>query len=195
MTALRIRGTLTILNHRLPGVMVPSSHFADLHQKGVITRMHSGGNLITDAGLQAFAALLGGGFNAPSVGAQAYSPDLVCRGDQTPPVGTFAQSMQVGTYPTPAAPTPVDVDLQGEAAYIGYLEEPATTMVVTYPAVGAVEFTTLIDPGVLDGEIFTEEGLFSADGVLLARRLIEPAWEKPIGQATQFVHRIQFARS
>lgn len=159
---------------------------------GVVVRERVGPNLITDIGIQSFVALLGGGFGFPTVGENAYEPRTLVRPGTT---GCFIGEMQLGQALAVGVVSPSDTSLAGPAAFTGRSYASPATMTVSYPGLGEVAFTVRIPATEHNGELFTEEGLFTHDGDLVARRIIEPAWRKPDGLETEFTHTLRFGRT
>lgn len=159
---------------------------------GVVVRERVGPNLVTDIGIQSFVALLGGGFGFPTVGANAYEPRTLVRPGTS---GCFVGEMQLGQALAVGIPAPGDTSLAGPAAFTGRSYASPATMTVSYPGLGEVAFKVRIPATEHNGELFTEEGLFTHDGGLVARRIIEPAWRKPDGLETEFTHTLRFGRT
>jgi hypothetical protein len=119
-------------------------------------------NLVTDIGLQTACALLAMGWGNPTVGAIGYTPSTVA--------GAAVASMRATAYPVPGivAPAVGDTALQGTVIFSRTVSG-VPPLVVTYPAAGQVLFSALIPQLDYNGTTFTEEGLFSVGGQLIAR--------------------------
>lgn len=162
---------------------------------GRTTRFRSEPNVITDLGIEAFIASLGGGFGIPSVGSDAYEPRTIIRPNLTPASGAFVGEMRIGQDLAVGVPDPADTGLAGAVAYSGKSYVTPATMSVTYPSLGEVAFHVVIPADQFDGESFTEEGLFTHDGALVARKVIDPPWEKVAGLSIEFTHTLRFSRT
>ena len=195
MDHLTVTGTLFVRHSQNSAIVVPPK--LTTCQKSDEWDGFIGLNMVTDLGLQTIAALLGGGFGTPMVGAHGYSIGTIVRPDAVPATGAYVYEMRIGNIANPAATVPGSTGLTGGYVWSGKMTVNAPTLTCAYPFVGAVDFTTLVpnallDPGVLS---FTEEGLFSIDGALLARIVLATPWNKPVSGFTQFTHRISFARA
>lgn len=140
-------------------------------------------NLVTDIGLDSFVALLGGGQGGPSVGGDAISPANI--------EDVFAVEMRITDQVAPTAPAGTDVALEGatEASFtIG-----GANLIVTYPSAGKVQFSGTVGPTELNGQTLTEEGLFNANGRLVARTTFSKLKEAAFG--LQFDHVLTLIRT
>lgn len=190
--SLRITGHVYLFQHE-QAAPVPLLQVPALQHAGEVFDFRCLENLVVNVGLDALAALIGGGFGTPSVGGDTYSPGTVCRGDQSPPVGVFVERLDLGLVTAPPAPTATDSGLFGPTAYSARIRD--SELAVSYPLTGTVAFTTLVPAGTLDGEDFTEEGLFLASGKLFSRRVISPAYHKLIGKQLQVIHTLRIERA
>lgn len=149
-------------------------------------------NLVTAIGLQTLAAMLAGGWGNPTVGATAYTPSNIH--DPTPPIsGAYAGGLRVTAFPSPGLlpPTAGDTALQGTAIFTRTVDG-APPLVVTYPFAGRVVFSALVPQLDFNGTTFTEEGLFSADGQLIARTTFSEV--KTNAYALQLDHMLTVSR-
>tara|TARA_R100001086_G_scaffold87122_4_gene42588 strand:+ start:1192 stop:1743 length:552 start_codon:yes stop_codon:yes gene_type:complete len=143
----------------------------------------SGSNLIVNSGLDAIAAKMGHVLNGPSVGGE--SPANVN--------DLQVAEMQLGDDPTPTAPAASDTALASDP-----ILTTISSLVVSYPATGAVAFAGTIAPNTQNGKTLTEVGLFfdiDDAKVLLGRRVADPVVTVAPLQAYTVIYRINFAAS
>jgi len=144
---------------------------------GAAYTVFSGNNHIVDVGVSLVSRLLGFGRGLPSLG----------------PVGITSVNdlkidiMRIATAVAPAAPANGDSALAGAVAYT------MTPLSVTYPTDTKVMFRGLLPVDALVGSDITEEGLFLASGVLVARVTFPPI-TKLATHALQFDHEIEVQR-
>ena len=137
-------------------------------------------NLVVDVGLSAVARMLGHGENFPTVGGFPVNDVTDLR----------ISTMKLGNDPTPAAPAVGDTDISVSPAthtisFVSFFY-PDT---VTTTAAGVVG----VGESDLDGVGITEEGLFLANGALVARATFSAVVKVPT-HAVQFEHSIQVVR-
>ncbi len=147
-------------------------------------------NLVVDIGVDALAALLGGGSGSPTVGGI---------GIDTATVRDLAVVQTIATAQvSPTAPAESDASLEGSTEwdfhtqYAGGAGPGDSLLTVTYPGTGQVRFSGLIPKPQKDGITFTEEGLFSNNGLLIARTTFSKL--KTTAFALQFDHEIRLLR-
>lgn len=145
-------------------------------------------NLVVNVGLDALAALLGGGSGSPTVGGiginEATVRDLA------------VVQMLVTDQVSPTAPAAGDTVLEGGTEWDFHVQYPSSgdsLLTVTYPSTGQVKFSGLIPAPSKDGVTFTEEGLFSNNGLLIARTTFSKL--KTTAFALQFDHTITLTTS
>jgi len=187
-------GTLTITKHPFGSRVLPPAARELACAKGAAQVVHQHKNMITDAGLDALVAMLAGGFNNPAVGGVNRDQNTIL--DVPNGTGHWIKFMHVTDAPAPSVPSAADTTLDGEEKWIGVVDPLTPTMTVSYPATGTVAFQSTIPfTSEFDGIDFTEEGLFTADGVLVARKTF-PAVSISLGVLSiQFDHEIQIARA
>jgi hypothetical protein len=132
--------------------------------------LFEGDNLVTELGLQVLAALASGCAGDPTIDGTTYTS---ANRNQL-----FVTTMKVGTANNPTAANTADTDLYDSDPYI------VTTLTVTYPEPGTVRFAALA-PGSA-GEKLTEDGLFTASGILVARKVFSQT--VPDGVVLQIEH-------
>lgn len=143
-------------------------------------------NQITTVGLETFAALLSGGYGNPDVGGDAYDT-------LSDPRDFTIVNMQMTAEVSPTAPTVSDTALEGTVLWTADRDgDEDGSLAFTFPATGTVRCNAPI-PSVstLDGTTLTEEGLFNANGDLLARATF--SYVKANGTGANFTHDIVFA--
>lgn len=179
----RVRGELRVLH-------VPGDYIRDgrplapyqveaLIESGAILA-HRYTNTIVDLGLSGISRLLGYGLGFPSVGGN--------------PVASVADlrvtSMRLGTTLSPPSPATNDIDIS---------ENPASytinALTAYYTSATSVTFAGVLPQATtaLDGFAFTEEGLFFANGAMLAHVTFSPEVKIPT-HAIQFEHIITITR-
>lgn len=185
-TKLQIRGELVISETRfdrpIPAHMMPSA----IHL-GMARPIFRGDNLILDIGLEAFAAMTGGGVENPVVGGTPVTP--LDFGD----LRVF--EMQLTDVASPTVPGDADTALEGTAIWTGNTDGPPNVdalLVVSYPALGQVRFGLTVPQPVLTDKTFTEEGIFAKNGKLIARTTFNKP--HPVTFGIQFDHTIAFER-
>lgn len=161
MGNLNIFGILTVSALKLRDVRTPLSPDMLLaaYQQGVAKKILQTKNQITDIGLDAFAALLGGGEGNPTVGGDALGPATFGT--------TRVVEMQLTNIVSPTAPAGTDTVLEGVS--VKTFETTTPTLTVTYPGGGQVRFSGVVLIAEFVGTTFTEEGLFNENGRLIAR--------------------------
>ena len=136
-------------------------------------------NLIVDGGLGAVSRLLGFGRSFPSVGGIGVTDinDLQIA------------SMQLAGAAFPPTPAATDTGLSTTPLFT------ATALSVYYPDATSVVIAGVIPQAnsALDGMPITEEGLFLANGAMIAK-VVFPAEVKVPTNAIQFEHRIAVTR-
>lgn len=125
-------------------------------------------NLLLDAGLDALAALFGGAYGSPVVGGTTY-----LNGGANPPSDLYIDTMQVTDAASPSEPAAGDSSL--DAAAVLTFAAGGATLTTEYPSTGQVRFSGSIQPVDSNGTVFSEEGLLTADGTLVARAMIAKA--------------------
>lgn len=135
---------------------------------------HRYSNLIVDNGLSAVSRMLGHGLNFPSVGGGGVASVADLR----------VSTMKLGTTLNPTAPATGNTDIS---------ENPPSYTVsfiaVYYPSTTAVTFAGVVPQGAtaLNGLALTEEGLFLANGVMIAHVTFPPEVKLPT-HAIQLEH-------
>lgn len=147
-------------------------------------------NLVVDVGVDALAALLGGGRGSPVVDGTTM--------DEATVRDLAVVQMLVTDQVSPTDPVEGDTALEGStewdfhAQYAGGAGPGDSLLTVTYPGTGRVRFSGLIPQPDKDGVTFTEEGLFSNNGKLIARTTFLKL--KTTAFALQFDHEIRLLR-
>lgn len=138
-------------------------------------------NQITDIGQEMFVALATGGYGDPSVG-----------GDTLGSSGTMRDfsidNMQVTAQVSPTAADQTDTALEGTVLWTSDRDgDEDGSLVFTFPSAGVIRCNATI-PAVssIDGQTITEEGLFNANGDLLARAT--GSYTKANGTGANFTH-------
>ena len=121
-------------------------------------------NLIVDGGLEALAALLAGAEDQPSVANTTFAPS-----SPNPPTELFVEKLAVTEQSSPNDPQSGDTSLQGTISKEWLASND--TLTVTYPQPGQVKFSGALAPSEKAGSVFTEEGLITKGGQLIARTL------------------------
>lgn len=137
-------------------------------------------NLVVDIGLDALAALLGGGRGSPTVGGVGI--------DEATVRDLAVVQMLVTDQVSPTAPATSDTALEGTAEWDFHVQGGVgdSLLTVTYPSTGKVQFSGLVPKTEKDGITFTEEGLFTNNGLLIARTTFSKL--KTTAFALQFDH-------
>ena len=169
MSAARVEGTVEI-RKTLNGV--PS--------KLLMSRK----NLIVNIGFDAIVACLAGAKGQPTVDGDTYQP----LDPNNPPSSDmvhdlFVTNLQVTEKSNPSVPQASDSSLEGSPT----IDLTGNDLTTTYPGIGQVEFSGGINETEQNGKTFTEEGLVSRDGTLIARSLIR----KPATGTVSFLGGIQ----
>lgn len=186
-TNVRIRGELIISETKFDRPL-PTHMWIQAQKLGmfkpVIRRIS---NLIVDIGLDAFAAIMGGGENNPTVGATSIT------------TANFQDlrivEMQITDQVSPAAPLISDTALEGTTLWTGNVSSPPipdAVLVVTYPATGQVRFSLAIPQTSLTDKTFTEEAIFAKNGEMIARTTFNKP--HPVTFGIQFDHTLFFER-
>lgn len=183
---LQVRGELCI--YSIPG------EFFDAHNPHVpigpeklralcangLVREHRYSNIIVDNGLSAVSRMLGSGLGFPGVGGKpvmSYADLLVTR-------------MDIGTTLNPTAPATTDTAIsEAPPSYtINFLS-------VYYPTATSVRFAGVVPQAAsaLNGQALTEEGLFLANGAMIAHVTFSPEVKIP-SHAIQLEHTITISR-
>lgn len=185
-THVELKGELLVsatkFDRPLPPEMVPQAI-----RLGMLWPLFRTENLILDTGLDAFAAQAGGGVNNPTVGGTPVTPGTV--GD----LRVF--EMRVTAQVAPAAPDETDTALEGTSLWVGNVDGPPIVdalLTVTYPATGQVRFSLVVPQTELVGTTFTEEGIFSKNGKLIARTTFSRPHPGTFG--LQFDHTLSYVR-
>lgn len=188
---LGVQGILTIVEHRLDRHLSVEEAEA-LARAGEDVRVRHVRNHIADTGLDAIAALVGGGYGSPMVGAHTYTPDTVAAIDAVSPSGAFIGEMRLGAITSPPEPTDADTGLAGPTAYSvrASLTEPRLLVSNTEDE---VRFSCYLPAGFLAGHTITEEGIFTFDGDLFARVALDVPEVLGDAYGVQFIHRVRFA--
>jgi hypothetical protein len=141
---------------------------------------HRYSNVIVDNGLSAVSRMLGSGLGFPGVGGKPVSSvaDLL------------VTRMDIGTTLNPPAPTTSDTAIsEAIPSYqINFLS-------VYYPTATSVRFAGVVPQSVtaLNGQALTEEGLFLANGAMIAHVTFAPEVKIPT-HAIQLEHTITISR-
>jgi hypothetical protein len=149
--------------------------------------LHVVRNRVVDVGLDAFAAFIGGGLGAPVVGGIGMGPSNI---DELRVI-RMALTDQV----TPTAPADGDVALEGTPVWEFKDDYPTSgdqLLTFTYPSTGRIKISGLVPQLELDGTQFTEEGLFTENGLLIARTTFTQ--DKTVEFALQFDHTLIYTR-
>ena len=184
-SALTISGELAI--YRIAGPAVRP--FAPAEMRGLLACgaaqcVERTSNLVTDIGLDALAALFGGALGVPTVAGSPFGPASLAE--------LAGGSMELTAQVIPTAPAAGDTALEGATLFTG--DTIGGTLFVTYPAPAQVRFSTIISQtDTLVGTTFTEEGLFSVAGDLLARTTFSRL--HVAGFNLQFEHTFTLARA
>lgn len=152
--------------------------------KPVIRRIN---NHLTDIGLDAFAAFVGGGVNNPVVGGTPITPA------DFPNLRVF--EMRLTDQASPTVPGDADSVLEGTPIWTGNTDGPPIVdalLVVTYPATGQARFSLTVPQTELTDKTFTEEGIFAKNGKLIARTTFNKP--HPVTVGIQFDHTLFFER-
>jgi len=123
--------------------------------------------MITNLGHQVLTALLSGCSASPVIASVTYTSGSI--------TNLYASSIQLGTHPSPSAPSATDTALYSTGTYLSTV----TAITPSYPAAAKVFFHGMVPPAVSDGVTFTEVGLFDAAGHLICRQLCNVV--KPTG--------------
>ena len=187
---LGVQGILTIVEHRLDRHLSVEEAEA-LARDGADVRVRHVRNHIADTGLDALAALVGGGYGSPMVGSNTYDEDTVAAIDAVSPSGAFIGEMRLGTVTSPPAPTDADTGLYGPTAYSVRSDLSVPGLLVS-SVDDEVRFSCFLPAGFLDGQTITEEGIFTFDGDLFARIALDPTFTISSEYGVQFIHRVRF---
>lgn len=182
---LRATGVLRVTALKLNRLLSPAE-LAVAIVNGLAMPVFRSDNLVVNIGLDTLAALLGGGRGNPTVGGSAV--------DEATVRDLAVVQMLVTAEVSPSAPVSGDSALEGVTEWDFHAEvgEGDSLLTVTYPSTGQVRFSGLIPQPEKDGVIFTEEGLFSNSGKLIARTTYTPH-TKTSALALQFDHTITLA--
>ncbi len=193
-----IRGTLRIYEldpvkftgkpkkfHRNSPFAITAGHV----REGSVRKVVETSNLITDIGLQALACLIAGGLGVHSIDGSGY-------GD-----GNFQNlrvaQMRLTNAAGPAAPAPADNALSIAPVWTFADDYPMSgnTLMSAEQLItaGEVKFAGLIPQHEQVGVIFSEEGLFSQSGQLIARTTF--SYTKTQDTSVQLEHTISIARA
>lgn len=161
-SVLGIRGELLI--YGVEGPLVRPYTPAEMRaavRRGAAWELDRVSNLVTNIGLDALAALFGGAFGVPTVAGSPFGPANLA--------DLAGAEMRLTAEAAPTAPNAADTALEGTVLKSGDI--PGGTLAVQYPAAAQVRFSLIISQTetTLVGTTFTEEGLFSGAGDLLAR--------------------------
>jgi hypothetical protein len=181
---LAIQGILTISAIRIRDLKKPLTpkELQLAFQRGLAFPVGRVCNLITDVGLDDIAGLLGGGEGNPNVGGDAIGPTTF---------GTLrVTEMRLTEQASPTAPAAGDTALEGATAKS--FDTTTPTLTVSYPGTGQVRYSGVVQNTELGGSIFTEEGLFNANGRLIARTTFTREHTGVVN--TQFDHTITITR-
>lgn len=145
-----------------------------------LAQEHRYSNIIVDNGLSAVSRMLGSGLNFPDVGGK--------------PVMSYADllvtTMKLGTTLNPPAPATTDTAIsEAIPSYtINFLG-------VYYPTATSVRFAGVVPQSAtaLNGSALTEEGLFLANGAMIAHVTFSPE-VKIASHAIQLEHQITVSR-
>jgi len=153
-------------------------------KRGILKTVVDTSNLVTDIGLDAFAALMAGGNGSPTVGGDSLtSVDILT---------ASASVMKITQQKAPTAPAAGDTALEGTIDRTWTI--PLAGLTVTYPAAGKVNFGALLPQiDVLNTKTLTEEGLFNVNGRLIARTTFSKL--KTSSFALQFDHTLTIVRA
>lgn len=146
MSQIVLRGRVTVYETPYERPVDPS----------LLRKLWEGDNHITDNGLLVFGALLAGGANNPTIASVAY--------DATTVNTLFVTTMKVGTSSSPAAPSHTDTGLAGAVA----ITLPTTAA----SAAGGITFSAVVPADQLQGTTLSEEGIFTASGIMVGRVLL-----------------------
>lgn len=181
---LRIRGSLRVVH-------IPAEHICGCEclPPDVVDALLRAGkcrasclheNLVVDTGLEIIRAMLGGGFGFPTTGAFGVQDVSDLR----------ISSMRFGNSLAPPAPVVGDTDISvSPATYT------STSVTVYYPTNDSITIVGVIPEAVtsLNGVGISEEGMFAANGAMLARVTFSPEVKLPT-HALQFEHTITIGR-
>lgn len=141
---------------------------------------HRYSNVIVDNGLSAVSRMLGSGLSFPGVGGHAV----------TSIADLLVTRMDIGTTLNPPAPATSDIAIsEAIPSYtINFLS-------VYYPTLTSVRFAGVVPQAVtaLNGQALTEEGLFLANGAMIAHVTFAPEVKIP-SHAIQLEHTITISR-
>jgi hypothetical protein len=180
---LRVTGVLRITALRINRLLSPEE-LALAILRGLAFPVVKSDNLVVNVGLDALAALLGGGRGSPTVGGTGI--------DEATVRDLGAVQMLVTDQVAPTAPAAGDTVLEGSTEWDFHVQGGVgdSLLTVTYPSTGQVRFSGLVPKVEKDGVTFTEEGLFSNNGKLIARTTFSKL--KTTAFALQFDHTISF---
>ena len=183
---LKVSGVLRITALRI-NRLLSREELALAILKGLAFPVFRGHNLVVDVGLEAMTALLGGGRGSPTVGGVGI--------DESTVRDLAVVKMEVTQQVSPTAPAVGDTALEGTPEYTFHVESGVgdALLTVTYPSTGQVRFSGLIPKLEKDGITFTEEGLWTNNGKLVARTTFSKL--KTTAFALQFDHTLTIARS
>ncbi len=182
----RITGVLRVTALKLDRLLSPRE-LALAIMNGLALPVFRSDNLVVDVGLDAIAALIGGGRGSPTVGGAGI--------DESTIRDLAAVQMLVTAQVSPTAPAAGDTALEGgtEWDFHAAVGVGDSLLTITYPGTGQVRFSGLIPKSEKDGVTFTEEGLFSNNGKLIARTTFSKL--KTTAFALQFDHTLMASRA
>lgn len=141
-------------------------------------KVGEGENHITNIGFAAMMALLAGAAGTCVVGGTSYTSGTLNN--------LYAASIKVGTVSSPTAAADGDTALSGSVAQ--------TLSLVTTYALGSASFAGVLSPTDLENLTITEEGLFTADGKLLAHVTTSPFPYSKSNIGVQITHTFTLTR-
>ena len=167
---IRIRGSLRVVH-------IPAAHMhgCDCLPPDVVDALLRDGkchasclheNLVVDTGLEIIRAMLGGGFGFPTTGAFGVQDVSDLR----------ISSMRFGNDLAPVAPAAGDTDIGVVPATY-----TSTSVTVFYPTAASITIVGVIPQAetTLNGIGISEEGMFAANGAMLARVTFSPEVKLP----------------
>lgn len=183
---LSVAGRVDVYETRCDHIVLPGE-VACARAMGYLVLKTTTHNLVTDIGLQAMLALLGGGRGVHDVGGSGYGPnnftDLV------------VNRMVLTSEAAPSTPAPEDTGLDGTPVKTFHSDYPAQgdQLLTSYQvSLGVVRFSGLIQPQSHVGVTFREEGLFTVSGKLVARTTFSVEKQDNVG--LQVDHTIMIQR-
>lgn len=180
---LRVRGHLRVIHipvQFLAGDAPLAPAMIDLLAANGHVQIRRYSNVIVDQGLSAVSRMLGHGLGFPSVGPYGVSSIADLR----------VTTMKIGTTLSPPTPATIDTDISENPA--SYTINSVTAF---YTSATSVTFAGVIPQAAtaLNGFAITEEGLFLANGAMLAHVTFPPE-VKISSHAIQLEHEVEVSR-